>query len=550
MKTNIYIFSLALLLLVSCNPKQATIPRLEKKGTTTQLMINEKPFIILGGELFNSSGTSLEYMNPIWKRMKDLNLNTLFIGVSWRQFEPVEGKFDLTLVESLIAKARENDLKICFLWFAAWKNGNSGYAPEWVLSDLQRFPRMQDAKGKNLEVLSNLSDELCTADSKAFATLIRLIKKIDTNGQTVLMVQIENEIGLMGAFRDYSKLANEKYNSQVPEKLIDYMAKYTTSLTPYLKKAWSNSNYKKNGTWLEVFSSDTSSEQIFMAWSYACYVERVAAAGKKEHPILMNINAWLADDNATPGTYPSGGPTAFNLDIYRAAGTTIDIYSPDIYVPKFKEACKLHKHNGNPLLIPEACGIWLKDTLSGPAKAYYTIAEEHAIGFAPFAIDAGLYHVKHPISKAYKNLNQLMPFLTEWQGTNKLRGFMQQTEMSDSIEFDTFKFYITYKTKPGSNDKIGYGLIIQLSDNEFVLSGNSFSVNKIVSKMSGQPLVSITSVQEVEYLNGKWKLIRDLGGDEVVGQGTEGPFFPPATYSMSIDYNYIAIQKIRIIAHN
>ncbi len=542
------IFITTFLLAAFCVAQVNEAPKLLKKGQSGQLIVNNKPFIILGGELYNSSSTSLEFMKPIWPRMKSLNLNTLFVAISWRQFESAEGKYDFTLVDGLVQEARKNDLKIGFLWFGAWKNGMSGYAPEWVLSDLKRFPRMQDVSGRNLEVLSNLSDELCAVESATFAVLMKHIREIDQKDQTVILMQVENEVGLMRASRDFSRKATSEYQKKVPPQLMNYLLADTSKLTPYLKKAWAVNRHKKEGTWSEVFGSDERSEQLFMAWSYARYIEKIAAAGKKEYPLVMNVNAWLAKDTDKPGTYPSGGPTAFNLDIYRAAGTNIDLFSPDIYGKEFKAACKAHQHRGNPLLIPEACGIWLKDTLSGPAKAYYTIAEENALGFSPFAIDAKLYNATHPLTPAYRNLKQLMPFLTELQGTKNLRGFMQETGKTDSIEFDAFNFQIRYTGNPAGS-KPGYGLIIKLSENEYVLSGCGFSVDRIESKNPKKPLVSLTSVQEGEYENGKWKLIRDLGGDEVNGQGTTGPFFPPTTYSMVLDYNYISTQKIRIIAH-
>ena len=543
------ILTTAILLVLFCKAQVNEAPHLFKKGLTSQLIVNNKPFIILGGELYNSSSTSLEYMKPIWPRMNELNLNTLFMGISWRQFEPEEGKYDFSLVDGLVQEARKSGIKIGFLWFGAWKNGMSGYAPEWVLSDLKRFPRMQDASGRNLEVLSNLSDGLCAVESATFAALMKHIREIDQKDQTVVLMQVENEVGLMGAARDFSSKATSEFKKKVPQELMNYLLADTSRLTPYLKKAWAVNQHKKEGTWAEVFGSDERSEQLFMAWSYARYIDKIAAAGKKEFPLVMNVNAWLAKDTDKPGSYPSGCSTAFNLDVYRAAGTSIDIFSPDIYGKEFNEACKTHRHNGNPLMIPEACGIWLKDTLSGPAKAYYTIAEEHAIGFSPFAIDAKLYNSIHPLSQAYRNLYQLMPFLTELQGSKKLRGFMQETSKKDSVEFDAFRFQIRYTGNPAGSNKPGYGLIIQISENEYVLSGCGFSVERIESKNLQKPLVSLTSVQECEYLNGKWKLIRDLGGDEVNGQGTTGPFFPPTTYSMSFDYNYISTQKIRLIAH-
>jgi hypothetical protein len=104
---------------------QNTLPYLTKKGTTTQLIVDGKPFIILGGELGNSSATTPQYMQPIWAKLKMMNLNTVLVPVYWELIEAQEGKFDFSLYQDLIGEARKNDMKIVFLWFGSWKNSMS-----------------------------------------------------------------------------------------------------------------------------------------------------------------------------------------------------------------------------------------------------------------------------------------------------------------------------------------------------------------------------------------------------------------------------------------
>ena len=102
-------------------------PVLKKQGTATQLIVDGRPFLILGGELNNSTPSSLTYMEPVWQSMVDLNVNTVLAGLSWELIEPEEGRFDFTLVDGLIEGARRNDLRLIFLWFSNWKNGMSSY---------------------------------------------------------------------------------------------------------------------------------------------------------------------------------------------------------------------------------------------------------------------------------------------------------------------------------------------------------------------------------------------------------------------------------------
>jgi len=55
------------------------------------------------------------------------------------EIEPVEGRFDFTSVDALLASARYYDVKLILLWFATWKNGKMDYTPVWVKTDLTAF---------------------------------------------------------------------------------------------------------------------------------------------------------------------------------------------------------------------------------------------------------------------------------------------------------------------------------------------------------------------------------------------------------------------------
>jgi hypothetical protein len=79
----------------------APIPAIKKNGAVMQMMVDGKPFIMLAGELHNSSASSSEYMKPIWKKLAAMNLNTVIGTVSWELVEPQEGTFDFALCQSL-----------------------------------------------------------------------------------------------------------------------------------------------------------------------------------------------------------------------------------------------------------------------------------------------------------------------------------------------------------------------------------------------------------------------------------------------------------------
>ena len=118
-------------LAICCVPasgQQNRLPHLRKQGVAIQLIVDDKPFLVLAGELGNSTSSNLEYMRPIWPRLASLKLNTVLIPVYWELIEPTEGKFDFTLVDGLIREARRHNLRLVPLWFASCRASSAGIA--------------------------------------------------------------------------------------------------------------------------------------------------------------------------------------------------------------------------------------------------------------------------------------------------------------------------------------------------------------------------------------------------------------------------------------
>ena len=195
-----------------------TIPHLQQQGTAKQLMVDGKPFLALAGELRNSTTSSQAYMKPIWPRLTAAHLNTVLAAVTWELIEPQEGQFDFTLVDELLKDARANNQRLVLLWFGSWKNGKSTYQPLWVKTNQMRFPLIQDEQGQSLPTLTTLSDANRDADSRAFAALMRHLREVDGSKHTVLMMQVENETGVLDTPRDYSPAANQAFNGPVPKE--------------------------------------------------------------------------------------------------------------------------------------------------------------------------------------------------------------------------------------------------------------------------------------------------------------------------------------------
>lgn len=533
-------------LLFSAQPTAAApLPELKPVGDKWLLHVDGKPHLILGGHVMNSSSFDPGWMELVFPRMKAFHLNTVIAPVSWQAVEPEEGKFDFSLVDSLIEQAREHDMRLIIPWFGTWKNGRSFYAPGWVKTDMERFPRMEREDGERIEVLSIQGEETLAADTKAFEAFMRHLKKVDGDRHTVIMVQIQNEVGLLGDSRDRSPLAEKAFQEQVPKELIEYLVTNRENLKPHLKQVWSVPGYKKQGTWSEVFGDGIEADEIFMAWHYARFINHMAAAGKAIYDLPMFVNGWLGQvENPVPGKIPSGGPVARMMDVWKAGGPDLDLLAADIYA-FFKERCEEFSRDDNPLFVPEACALWLGDRWSAPAKAFYTIGEAQGIGFAPFGIDHEHYDAAHPVGVAYGALENLTPLIIKHFGTDNLRAFYKdEGETETTVTMGPYRFNISYQ--PLLEEC--YGMIIRTGDNEFVFAGNGARIRFAPADTDAHSGISITLVEEGTFDSaGKFLRQRIVGGDETVG--TAGIKLPAHGYDLSHHRNNMSIQRVQLFLH-
>ncbi len=366
-------------------------PRLEKRGAAVQLIVDGKPYLALAGELHNSSSTSRAYMKPLWPKLATMNLNTVLAAVPWGMVEPKENVYDFSMVDQLIEDARSHQLRLVLLWFGSWKNGLSHYVPAWVKADTRRFPLVKTRHG-TLEILSPLDEANREADAKAFAAFMRHVKEVDAARKTVIMIQVENEVGVHADARDRSELANTAFGQPVARELLDYLQKNRDRLAPGVRGLWQSSNFRTSGHWGEVFGQSPAAEELFMAWAYARYLNRVAEAGKKEYALPMFVNAWIVQpEDEFPGEYPSGGPQAHVLDVWRAGAPQIDFFAPDIYLPNFGEVCAEFAHPDSGFFVPEA-----RAGAEGAANAFLAIGAFNSIGYSPFGIDSREALLAHP----------------------------------------------------------------------------------------------------------------------------------------------------------
>ncbi len=500
---------------------QAAPPRLEKHGSTQQLIVDGKPFLILGGELGNSSASSSDYMRPHWPRLKAMNLNTVLAPVEWDLIEPVEGKFDWTSVDELLRDARAHDLKLVILWFGAWKNSMSTYVPSWVKRDQKRFPRVQVADGSSVEILSAFSANTRDADVRAFGAFMEYLKRVDGDKHTVLMVQVENEIGMLPLARERGTVADKLFAGPVPAELMRALGARGEKIEPELRDRWQKNGRKTAGTWSQVFGEDEWGAEVFTAWHYARFVEALVAAGKKRYDIPMYVNAALNRTGRKPGEYPSGGPLPHLLDVWKAGAPSLDFLAPDIYFPNFAQLAARFNRADNMLFIPEANNA---TNSQGPANAFYSFGELDSLGFSPFSIES-LGDAPNALSRAYDVLEQLSPLILENRGRGRTAGF-RATIHEDGAVIDSpvkqslagIEFTVTFidPWTPRDKQTIGDhgGLLIYAGGEDFWFAGQGITVT-FKGAGDGPPLVGIDSAYEGVFdEQGKWKTGRLLNGDQ------------------------------------
>ena len=449
---------------------------LQKQGTATQLVVHGMPFLILGGELGNSSAACPQDIERIFPKLKKMGLNTVLVPVYWDLTEPVEGQFDFTLTDKALQQARENDLKIVFLWFGAWKNSMSCYAPLWFKENHKKYPRAYTQSGKPLEIASAFSEAVYEADHHAFSQWMQHIATVDKEEGTVIMIQIENEIGMLEDARDYSREANKIFNAPVPAEFMTYLQKNKKALHPQMLKKWESQGCKKQGYWQEVFGADIYTDEIFMAWHYAKYVEGLAQTARSIYNIPLYVNAAMNSRGRKPGEYPSAGPLAHLIDVWHCGAPSIDILAPDLYDNGLTDWLARYKLHNNPLFIPE---IRLTDNNS--VRAFYIFGEHDAIGISPFSIEDGSDSPNSPLVQSYAKLTELMPLLTKYQGKGLMKGLLFDSENKERIIADddltiTARHFFTLPWDPrATNGSIwpeGGGILLKLSKNEYIVAGS------------------------------------------------------------------------------
>ena len=491
-------------------PASNAAPHLVKQNGRYAFYLDGKPFLILGGQINNSSSWP-STMPDVWPMIEGIHANTVEAPVYWEQFEPHPGVFDYSTVDMLVHQARQHHVHLVLLWFGTWKNGEDHYVPEWIKTDPAHYPRMIDERGQPIQVLSANAPANLNADRKAFTALTHHLAQIDGTQHTVIMIQVENESGAIGAVRDHSPAAQKEFEAQVPQPVLTAM-------------------HKSPGTWRQVFGF--KADEYFQAYSVAKYINAVAEAGKAELKIPMYCNVWVEYPRGyqirgylLPGfDYPSGGPVQSNLAIWKAVATSIDILGPDLYSDDrgFEQTImQTYRRPDNPLWIPET------GTGDSFAPEFFYALGYGAIGFSPFGTDQTSWTYKPgQIPKAlaanYALLEPIDRVVARLNLEGKLKTAIEAPgSTAKTLDFGRWQARVSFgfpqsdgeQHAPGTPHHDGRALVGQLGPDTFLVTGiNSRVTFYLAPGQSGH--MQILRAEQGEYDGTTWKPLRIWNGDQ------------------------------------
>jgi hypothetical protein len=496
---------------VEATSRTVTTPSLRYADGAAQLVVDGQRYLVRGAEVHNSAASTPEAARSSFATAAAVGANTVLAPVSWEAFEPVEGQFEPAAVDQLVAAARETGLRLIVLWFGAYKNGASSYAPAWVKTDPDRFPRCLDETGARTATLSPFGAASREADARAFAALVRRIEEIDAQDRTVLMVQVENEPGLLGCSRDHDPHAQRLFASAPPADVLD---------------AAGVAGPQRD--WVSAFGDGLDADEHFMTWGFATYIDAVARAGRAHTALPLFTNAWLDSEidlpgfalagGQRPGTYPSGGPVAGMLPLWRALAPHLDLIVPDIYFGDFSAICTTYGAASTGLFIPE-----MRRDAQGVGDAFVAVGQHGAIGVSPFGVDSITEPEAAQLRDGFELLAAVDPDLHPGR---ERRGFHVPPSADSGaravLDFGDVELRATRLVpfgEVGPPVQGAFGVVIRLSATRFLAVGRGFSLT--FHDPDGARQIGLLSVLEHPRApssdDGQRPVLRRLNGDETAG---------------------------------
>ena len=496
-----------------------------------------KPTLFLGLQTQNSTTGDPELLAREIAAVHLMGGNLLEAPVYWCSVEPQMNDFCFDSVKNLIDRCREAGLSLILLWFGTSKNGHPNYVPEYVKTDPVTYRLAQARNGSHIASLSPHCAATLARDQHAFCKLMGFLAEYDRQTQTVVMVQVENEMGLANTDRDYSPEAQAQYEAGVPDCLMGITLE--------------DMGVEPSGTgWKSRFGRHA--HEAFTAYYHASYVQQIASAGKAIYPLPMMYNVMLGEQGIEEAglCYSSGAAVGRVLDIYKAVAPAIDLICPDMYVPdreQYLRVCARYTRPDNALFIPESPSLGVANALNMmEAFARFGCTGMCFFG-ANYMLDnqGALLPDAVELARSMQAVANVAPLLIRMRGTGNVHALVQQEFMEKQyLRLPRYHVEATFISAcsaryglgshinphdPENGDLFttrGRALLIQTGGDEFFLSGAGVKVDFIkrpdpteedsfphlTSRQSGT--LNFLSVEEGHFDGDQWVVDRLRNGDE------------------------------------
>lgn len=505
MRTRALIAAIGLLgsaTMAAASPPPNPMPAIVGGQGHYHLEVDGRPFFVLAAQMHNSSAWPAT-LPSFWDVAGKLHVNTVQAPVYWETMEPSPGHFDFSAVDTLIDGARARHFRLALLWFGTWKNGAGHYVPLWMKRDTTDYPRLEDADHHPLDGMSPFGTATLARDKAAFTALMAHLKAYDGDRRTVILVQVENEPGLLGTARDHGPAAEAAFAAPVPADVLK-----ATGHAP--------------GSWDAVFG--TSAPEAFSAWAVSRYINAVAEGGKAAYPLPLYVNAWMRYRGLTQAgaEYPSGGATSNMLDIWKSQSRAIDVIGTDSYtqnLAEFHAGVLPYQRPDNAPWLSES-GVTLAST-----RWTYDLLARGGLGASIFGVDDDTHDaalIAHGQDNAL--LAPLLPLLVERAAQGDVVALLQEPGIpSPTHDFGNWRVRGSFgahwgqsdpSSAPVDADGAGRALVARLDATHYLVAGRDIRVSFL-------PTGTASGLHEVERveegtLDGQqvWHTRRIWNGDE------------------------------------
>ena len=206
-------------------------------------------------------------------------------------------------------------MRLVLIWFGAFKNAASTYAPRWVRPDAGRFPRaVVDAGTERPSATRARCRSRCcrcsrpncsTPTGRRSSRLMRPPGRRRPGARRGHGAGRERGRACSATAATARPRPTRPGSSRCRRQLIAHLEEHADRLRPSWPSCGPRQGRRTTGTWSEVFGDGWEAEEVFMAWAFGeLRAARWPAAGKAVKPLPMYANAWLGPQ---PGQPHGGG---------------------------------------------------------------------------------------------------------------------------------------------------------------------------------------------------------------------------------------------------